>query len=191
MKPIVFIDMDGVLADFVWGFRELMDLSPQWECTDYDLEKASDIPWEIIKDCINGLGAFFWEDLPWIASGIRLLNDLEEAGYRCVVATDPANYVNSYQGKRAWLRKALPSHEKTAIFTGDKSSLAPGGAILIDDSRANCDAFRANGGTAYLVKTSYNPDGMECDAIRALIIAKPEPSISPTTRALIESFERP
>jgi len=151
LKETVFIDMDGVLVDFIGGMEKVFGI-PIKEHLDpkvYDItptmEKllnrkiSSEEFWGPINDNLD-----FWknlEPLPWYKEVILLVE--KHFGDNWFILTSPHNCVKSYEGKLIWLRKHIdPKFDfGRAIMTPHKHLLASNASILIDDSPPNCYKF--------------------------------------------------
>ena len=109
-KKILFIDMDGTIADFAAGVgREVGIEEKPKEC----LEKG------------------FYRNLPVIEGAQEGISELEKY-FDVYIATKPKKE-NPYclEEKMEWIREHFPSLSKKVFFTPDKRLLK--GDILIDD----------------------------------------------------------
>lgn len=159
----IFLDLDGVLVDFVRGALEKHNkaIAPQ------------DVRWNFHEqvglsedDFWRPLGYDFWATLPWTREGPALLHLMRETfGTRFGLLTSPANNLGCIDGKRSWVRSKLGSQwVKNLIFAQNKALFANPHALLIDDADHNVDAFRAANGRAILVPRPWNVRRAECDA---------------------------
>lgn len=117
----VFIDMDGVLADF----DKLM----------ITLNKTGDQ----LKRMPNA-----FRDLEPIPGAIDAVHSLTGMGYKCWIATKPpTGYPDAYGDKVRWLLVHLPELKRRIILTHDKGLLGDCTDYLIDDRphKANCEQF--------------------------------------------------
>lgn len=87
IKQILF-DQDGVLADFITGFKEVFDLPLEWTPSQYflenDIDVSSDEMWSKI-----GLVEDWWINLKPIIEGISLLKWVISMGIDTMIATAP------------------------------------------------------------------------------------------------------
>lgn len=155
----IFIDMDGVLADFISAaFRahgQEFDAATyprcEWEITRVLGTSDSDF-WAVIDALPD-----FWRNLPSYPWFRDLLDEAEETGCEVRILTTPSRHGHSYRGKREWLDDhgiGIP-----AILFGnsrDKALLARSDRLLIDDSGKNVDMFRKAGGQAILFPQVWN-----------------------------------
>ena len=138
--PRIYVDMDGVLCDFVLAAKRAT--GQNWQ----GLRSGQD--WEAIKNTKN-----FWANMPWTRDGKQLWSYLSKYKPHILSAysvEDP----NCIPGKRTWLRRnvSISSSRINLVRRKDKQKFAmkSGGtrrpAILIDDFPRNVDQFKAAGG---------------------------------------------
>jgi 5'(3')-deoxyribonucleotidase len=143
-KPKVFVDMDGVLADFFGEWAKL-DGKKHWKDFAH-IEDALDL---IRKH------PTFWTSLPLLPHAKELIKFVNDTfgEYRILskpLEKDPL----SSPGKRAWIQEHfqdLPPRD--VILTADKAAHAMSGDvanILIDDYPTNIDSWREAGGIGIL-----------------------------------------
>jgi 5'(3')-deoxyribonucleotidase len=157
-----FIDMDGVLADFMGSAMrrhnrlDMLENYPKgvWALESHMGISASEF-WEPLK------GHDFWADLqpyPWFDYLIGLIR--ARFGENWWISTSPCLDPGSASGKVEWLQRYMPGNDGktfTRYFIGtDKYHLARRGAVLIDDNETNCRKFEAFGGTAILFPAPWN-----------------------------------
>ena len=108
----IFIDMDGVLADFEGGRTS---------------DKKRRNPPEMYSEG-------FFENLEPIPGALEAMQELHQSGkYDLWIATKPvATSPRSYTEKVNWIAKNLPYMLKKVVLTQDKSFLE--GNVLIDDN---------------------------------------------------------
>jgi len=163
----VFLDMDGVIVDFLKGLHKSLDAPYSYK--DYLYEKGkwnmltdirgfNDIPvtFEQYNGCCTDV---FWRNLEWIHDGHFILNAVTEkfGANNIYLLTTPMPNLGSWTGKARWVNKNLPYYSKRLIIsTASKSLLAGSDTLLIDDKDENVDEFRAAGGRAILVPRPWN-----------------------------------
>lgn len=157
MTPAVcYLDMDGVLVDFVKGAlaahdRTLPPAEVLWDFPSQIGFKGNEASFWA------PLGHAFWYNLDWTGEGVELLDGLEDLfGDRVVLMTSPCATPGAVEGKVDWIRRRLPRYSRQ-FFVGPAKHLAAGpGKILVDDHDGNVTEFRACGGAAVLVPRPWN-----------------------------------
>ena len=166
---ICFIDMDGVIADFVVGAcRAHNRPSPYGDPKSlgvFDIEKLWGMtPSEFWLPCD---GERFWDDLPKTveADGIMALA-LETFGLENVaVLTTPSMSPYCVPGKRRWIRRHFPELAKSMIFSSAKRFLGGPGRVLIDDRDRNIEEFSGYGGHGVMVPRPWNKMHGYCESV--------------------------
>jgi len=157
----IFLDMDGVIVDFMRGAHEYHKLPyssypypvGEWMFTKHLLMDDHDF-W-------SPLGYKFWAELPWMPDGHeiwRMIMDLDP-----VLCTAPTLHPGCAGGKMQWIKNNLPQMYKRVIITAAKEMCAHPSALLIDDADHNVNKWRANGGVAILVPRIWNSRHAEAD----------------------------
>ena len=145
----IFVDMDGVLADFFteWkkligqGWRDITDIKPA-------LQK--------IRDTEN-----FWLDLPMTANAQNLLNLIKDVrGEYNILSSPLPDDPNSEPHKHEWIKKHLGFFPPAdVIITHDKAKYATQADgtpnILIDDYGVNIGKWEAAGGIGFKHKDGF------------------------------------
>ncbi len=164
--PVVFFDVDGVLADFVSGAlsahgKELEISTVRWG-----------FPEQIGFTGVNDpafwspLGGDFWAGLRPYADGFALLRAAERlvGADRVALLTSPCDTAGCVDGKRAWVAKHLPDYRRRLFVGGAKHLFAAADKVLVDDHDANVDAFAGAGGWCVQPPRPWNRLGDKCDA---------------------------
>jgi 5'(3')-deoxyribonucleotidase len=158
VMKICFIDMDGVLCDFVsaacavFGRRDLPSNWPLGErsmgaalgCSDKDF-------WETIK-----ADPGFWSNMhpyPWCH---ELFDTVKEFGYEPFISTSPSLDPASASGKTEWIQRVFGRSFRSYFIGGKKHALAMPGRVLIDDRNDTVDKFCACGGIGILFPRRWN-----------------------------------
>ena len=172
-KPIVYLDMDGVLVDFVGGAHK--ELGIPYDADNYPHPKGK---YEMFPDLIaatNGrhtLDSFIsscytirlWEDLKWDRHGSNVLEIVESYSDEVYLTSLPMKDPVAWLGKLRWIEKHLPQYlNKVILMTAHKQLLAKPNTILLDDSDKNVDQFTAAGGFAWLIPQPWNTQHAICD----------------------------
>lgn len=144
-KSEIYVDMDGVLADFFGEWKKLV--GKDWR----ELEKDEIEPaLKKIRDEDE-----FWLNIPLTSNAKNLLNIIKKVkGDYKILSSPLANDPNSEPHKREWIKKNLDFFPPTeVIITKDKAKYAtnPDGTpnILIDDYGVNIAAWESAGGIGF------------------------------------------
>jgi hypothetical protein len=163
----VYLDMDGVLADFVTGSilalgRDPAEVLPKVTPGDYDgiysaLGMAENEFWEKIDALAGGHapGAGLWGDLapyPWRDAVLAACRKVAPTW----ILTSPSRSPGSSFGKVSWLQAWLGPKFRDYILTPRKWHVARPGTLLIDDSDRNVKKWRKHGGMAILFPRLWN-----------------------------------
>ena len=148
-KPIVYVDMDGVLADFFGEVAQAHDVSYWREIhrKDMGIDQVAQEPG-------------FFEMLPRLPNAGRLMRGilkLNNDRYSILSSPLMSNVEDSSREKSEWLEKHLPHHPPQAIiFDHEKYKFARQADgtpnILIDDWDTNIRLWEAQGGIGILYK---------------------------------------
>lgn len=151
----IFLDMDGVIANFVGSLEKHLneDLSEldQWNIGKY-LERDD------IDNIINTLDHGFW-------SNVQPYDNLQEIVQLCeyysqnnvFLCSSPPNHSGSYSGKKAWVDKHLPAkYSRRLILMKQKHLLANKHHTLIDDGEYQTLPFIKRGGHAITYPQPWN-----------------------------------
>ena len=159
-KPIVYLDMDGVLADFFGGVEFLFGVDHWKELTN---DKTKDLKKQVI-DRITGTD--FFAVLPKFPTADALIDMVKKfTGGKFSINTSPlrGDNENSAKYKRLWISNNIEQPDEI-IVTGRKESYAKDKAsgtpnILIDDRPINIQKWQAAGGYGILYQA--NRDSLE------------------------------
>lgn len=150
----IFFDMDGVLADFDRGVRELCGREPldQSSCTD----EETDALWEAVSRVPH-----FYAKLSPVGGMPELVRALfEELGDRCRILTGipkPKRHVeNAGEDKEEWIRRFVSEEMQVhVVFREEKKRYCTGPQdILVDDYDKNITEWEAGGGTGILFRSA-------------------------------------
>ena len=140
-KPIVFVDMDGVLADFFGAWAKLAGHDHYKDIQDPETKL------QLVRDHPT-----FWIDLKPLSGASKLLGAVKKyAGSYNICSKPLEGDPNSEPQKRLWIKKHLSAFAPNEVFiTANKAAhaLQPDGTpnILIDDFGKNIKAWEAAGG---------------------------------------------
>lgn len=140
MSKRIYLDLDGVMADFDANFPAVFGLDHR--------SMADDDMWAKI----NSHPSFF-RDMPHCPGSLEFYADIEHLNPIILTACPKSNYAHAATQKRAWVREHLgPNITVLPVMGGRNKPLfmhAPGD-VLIDDFERNCDAWTEAGGVAIL-----------------------------------------
>lgn len=143
-KPIVYVDMDGVLADLYNYAAELHDVEHYNHMTPADWEK-------FFK---NSDAYHLFRDINSFPTSNALIKLVKKYAGEYTILSSPLSFdrAGSIKGKREWLNQHLTDKPDNIIFEHDKYKYAvqPDGTpnILIDDYGVNTRAWAMAGGIA-------------------------------------------
>jgi len=147
-RPIIYVDMDGVLADFFGEVAQAHDVA-YWR----EIHRK-----ELGVDQIAKKPGFFAE-LPPLPNAGRLMTGILKLTDKYSILSSPlmSNVEDSSEEKSNWLKKYPRAHQPQAIiFDHEKFKFArqANGTpnILIDDWDTNIKLWEANGGIGILHK---------------------------------------
>ena len=154
-KPTVYLDMDGVLADFFGGVEKLYGVSHWKELTS---DKTKDLKKEVI-DRITGTD--FFATLPKFQSADALIDMVKKfTGGKFSINTSPLRGDNENSGKykKVWISNNIEQPDEIVV-TGRKETYAKNKAngmpnILIDDRPVNIQRWQAAGGYGILYQAN-------------------------------------
>lgn len=137
-QTTIYCDLDGVLANFEKGYKDLTGSDAPDYNSDYDEEAF----WKPITDA----GISFWTNLEWMPDAEALWDYIKP--YSPQILTAPSRDMSSRKGKVMWVRDRIgnpPIHFRQAKF---KQDFSEPGAILIDDRLDTCQRWKDAGGIA-------------------------------------------
>jgi hypothetical protein len=154
-KPIVYIDMDGVIADFFGGVEKLYGVG-HWK------ELNADNKLDLKQEVINRIsGTDFFATLPKFESSGELISMVKEfTGGNFSINTSPlrGDNENSAKYKKLWIQNNIEQPDEIVV-TGRKESYAKDKAsgtpnILIDDRPVNIQRWQGAGGYGILYQAN-------------------------------------
>lgn len=155
MEKTIYLDMDGVVANWEKSALEVMDIEP---------EKIKDLlasPGRLLDKCdmsevwgkIGEIGTSFWENLellPWAQD----LYDIGKKYGEVLFLTSPGTInkrpngvAAACHGKIMWAHKYFP--ETDVIISKNKYHSAGPNKLLVDDTYKKLEPFIGAGGHAY------------------------------------------
>ena len=164
MKPKskLFVDLDGVIVDWLGGSLELCGVNshnPVIRNLLRDGTKIDDLiagGRQTLTDAVNDAGPDFWLNLRFLPWGKELIARLKTefaATHRLAFLTSPGKFPLAAQGKVAWLLNNYP--DDSIIICRDKELCASEDAFLIDDADYQIKPFIRDGGCGFLWPNQY------------------------------------
>ena len=162
MKPIVhiFIDLDGVLADWVAGVLDLFGTGAlsksDWPAGEYSIERVLGISTDRLWSVINRQGSEWWAHLEPLPQYAALLGLIWSTEVEASILTAPGVCDYEWTGKAQWVARHAQEYRHSLHMSQDKALLAGPGRLLIDDSDENCRRFIEAGGQAIVYPQPWN-----------------------------------
>lgn len=137
--PTLFLDMDGVLADFDAGANAALgtDNSYKWEWI-----HGTKAFWQKLFENPN-----FFGDLPPMSDALHLFGNVRHLRPVVLTALPKSGADEVDAQKRAWIAKYLgPDVPVITCLTHEKPGYCQAGDILVDDRAVNQEAWNEAGG---------------------------------------------
>ena len=155
-EPIVYVDMDGVLADFFGGVEKLYGVEHWKELTSNKDEGG------LKQEVINRItGTDFFATLPEFPPADQLIAMVKKfTGGTFSILTSPlrGDHENSTKYKKLWINQHIANPEQVIVtgrkeaYAKDKASGTPN--ILIDDRPTNIERWQNAGGYGILYQAN-------------------------------------
>ena len=162
-RPEIFLDMDGVLADFFSEYAKLAGVPADVKSGRADYRN---IPAELREPAIDQMrGTDFFYRLPKFPSADRLVAMVVQVFGYYNICSSPlrGDNQNSEAMKRAWIAENLDPQPRVIRITGRKGKYAkqPDGTpnILIDDRNTVLTEWEQSGGIG--IKYQADEDGLD------------------------------
>jgi len=147
----VYLDMDGVIADFDQRFRDLSGMEPK----EFESKYGKKAFWNLIDEEHK---IKFWVGIPTMPGASDLVNAVKDYNYELL--TSPSAKKQSYLGKILWVKNhtgsVFPSKPRINFKKAkEKHLVKPQLAktdILIDDREDTIGRWNAAGGTGIVYK---------------------------------------
>ena len=152
MKPIVYLDMDGVLSNLDAGLVKFAG-------TQYVLEDRKQFYIDHLSEYVAANGFYTQPQMPAAKYLVTsLLHYAKEMEFTLAILTSTGQYYSPASTiadqKHKWLETEFPELADAPFITVAggklKAKMAHENAYLIDDHEANCQAFRDAGGKAWV-----------------------------------------
>lgn len=155
MNALCFIDLDGVLVDFVEGAFKHHNISIPWERITWEFPAQAGIG---AKDFWEPLGTDFWAYLRPTRECLAIVSTAEEkfGKENVFLCSSPCLTKGCIVGKAMWIDQHLPGYTQRLILTNRKDVFSGPGRVLIDDRDENIDGWVKAGGIGILVPRPWN-----------------------------------
>ena len=166
----IFVDMDGILSDWLSSACEScgVDINDQ-KTKDLlkdgkELQELGIVSEDELWDHINKAGQEWWEDLDILPHAKKLIAEMQKLGTVCIL-TSPGKVAKTgafaSAGKVLWMTKHFP--DIPYIIAYEKGLCATEASILIDDSEKKIKMFEDHGGKGFLWPVQYVLDDNEVE----------------------------
>ncbi|NBQ67370.1 MAG: hypothetical protein EBU46_00480 [Nitrosomonadaceae bacterium] len=162
VKKKLFLDLDGVVVDWLGGSLEVCGLTDKEPTAWAHLKAGNKIDSLIpggrptLTAKVNAMGPAFWQNLKFLPWGQALIGRLHvefKATHNIAFLTSPGPFPLAAQGKMAWLLDNYPDEEM--IICRNKELCAHPNAFLIDDADYQVEPFIEHGGCGFLWPNQY------------------------------------
>jgi hypothetical protein len=145
--PHLYLDLDGVQADFFGAWAKIHDKAHYKDIGDRSEREQSIIE---LSDRGPAFIEKFFATLPPLPGGQKIIQWLKQnhIPYTALSAPLRGNEDASIRGKRVWLDQHHPGSSPTAIFTGNKDQYAVTSQpnVLVDDFGKYVELWKEAGG---------------------------------------------
>lgn len=159
-SKLLFLDLDGVLADFVGG-------AAAWHRKPHPYDKEENLGKWGVAEMFGLTGNQFWSSLDYdFWSGLDQTPEFDSIVKQSFAAFPPEQiYICSSaslrsgccDGKREWVSRNVPALLRNhLIFTSEKHLLAAPNRILVDDYDYNIQRWQEGGGITVRVNRPWN-----------------------------------
>ena len=158
--PIIFLDVDGVLADFIGGVGEHLGKRPLYEDPNANLPRGYISIGKIYgtseEHAWSGDSFGFWTGLKKTYCADQIMNYVNATGLPYYFLTAPSKGEHCVRGKIHWLQKHYDAHRDQIIFTNQKHLLAAPSRILLEDHPDNLSKWNFHGGADIKIYQPWN-----------------------------------
>ncbi len=151
----IYVDLDGVLADFEDGISKLMGGNYDDDRYNSDPDYRSEM-WRAVSK-YSKEGGQLWSELPLMSDAKQLWGYVEKYNPEILTAGGNPAYGAEAQ-KHRWVPWVLGSDAKVNVVrtSADKAQYATTDSILIDDQKKSIDPWVAAGGIGILHTSAAN-----------------------------------
>lgn len=186
MTPVCYLDLDGVLVDFVTGAlafhgKSLPPSEVRWDFAEQVGFDGPDGPARFW----NGFGRQFWADLDWTHEGRELLAGVCKlfGTPNVVLLSSPCATPGCRDGKADWVKAHCPELAPRLFLGAEKAVFAGPHAVLVDDRQKTVEEYVRRGGRAVLVPRPWNSRKALCDEQGCFVV----PALLEDVKAALEA----
>ena len=132
--PQLFLDCDGVLADFDAGAKQLMGMAP----ADFETRHGKGLFWKRIANAPN-----FYGTLPEMADARKLFDGVKHLNPRILTGLPLGNWAAPQKVK--WAAEHFPGVPIITCMAKDKHKHMKPGDVLVDDREKHRAAYEHEG----------------------------------------------
>lgn len=144
-SSVIFLDLDGTLADFDGHFRSLFDLEPS--------SVDSKEKWALIAQEVD-----FFATMPVLPGAVEFYNMIRHRTHAVLTGCPHTEYARAATNKRHWSRTHLDENIMALPVLGKRNKhlfINRPGDYLIDDNEEVCANWTNAGGRAILFDGDY------------------------------------
>lgn len=163
MEKILYVDLDGVLVDFIGGWMDHYSIKNRKPVTKWNFGEDYGLDRIDFYKSITSLPISFWSNLNPTTWAFKLLRSLSQAvgSFECdkIMLLSHSVSEDCRIGKQLWVNKHFPQLGDSLITVSDsklKTKFANGNCTLIDDKFENCVDFVKSGGRSWLFARPWN-----------------------------------
>ncbi len=152
----LYIDMDGVLVDFLKGIETLLGHKHDENRYTKDKEYRKKF-WRVIHQYNKKEGKHFWSELDEMDDAMELWNYVKKYDPEILTATGNMAADDAADQKRKWIKEHIGSGVKVNVTESGKDKgpeFAGENKILIDDQPKSIKPWREAGGIGILHKSA-------------------------------------
>lgn len=178
MERILYVDLDGVLVDFIGGWMDHHSIENRKPVTKWNFGEDYGLDRKDFYKSITSLPISFWSNLNPTTWAFELLRYLQQSlsqamdSFGCdkIMFLSHSVSEDCRIGKQLWVNKHFPQLGDSLITVSDsklKAKFANENCTLIDDKFENCVDFAKSGGRSFLFARPWNR-GMACKKIEVI-----------------------
>lgn len=155
----IFVDMDGVLVDFVSTAMQVHGGkydAASWPAKEWSIARVLGITEEAFWQTIDEWGRDFWEHLAEYSWAAGLLEACSTIAASVAILSSPSRSPDCHAGKKSWMDRHCQDYPLILCNAAQKHLLARPDRLLIDDNDDNVRRWCEAGGKAILFPQPWN-----------------------------------